>query len=211
MQNQLCRLAFIAAAVLGVAATTSRGGAVIEEPFTLSEAPAATSPAPAPASPEPFDKGSWVVFTQAMYHFDVEREDTNVGTLSAGFGYYFKDNWSCNFQLVAYNLQQEEQPDRFAGGFDLLLRNHFVNRDPWTVFIDGGAGVLWGDGHFPAGGTHQNFSMQAGFGLTYRLTDSMHLMGAAKWFHVSNARKRGRERNPHTDGIGFFVGLMWTR
>lgn len=39
----------------------------------------------------------------------------------------------------------------------------------------------------------------------------MHLMGAARWFHVSNARKEGRDKNPHTDGIGLFFGLMWTR
>lgn len=74
-----------------------------------------------------------------------------------------------------------------------------------------GAGIFYGSDTFPAGGTLQNFTLQAGFGLTYRVRDSMHLMGAARWFHVSNARKEGRDKNPHTDGIGLFFGLMWTR
>jgi hypothetical protein len=146
-----------------------------------------------------------------MYYFDLEREDTTIGAAAIGAGYYFKDNQSWNFQLAGYDLQQDGQDDKWGGSFDILYRNHFLSRDPWTVFIDGGAGIFWADDPFPAGGTHQNFTLQAGFGVTRRVSDSMHLMGAARWFHVSNARKEGRERNPHTDGIGLFVGLMWTR
>jgi len=35
-------------------------------------------------------------------------------------------------------------------------------------------------------------------------------MGSARWFHVSNARRRGRDRNPHTDGGSFSLGVMFT-
>lgn len=162
-------------------------------------------------SPGYFDKGSVAIYLQGMYYMDVERQDTTIGGAAVGLGYYVDDNWSWNFQLAGYDLQQEDHSDTAGGSFDILLRHHFVNRDPWTVFIDGGLGFFAADDHFPVGGTHQNFTMQAGFGLTRRVSESMHLMGAARWFHVSNARRKGREENPHTDGIGAFFGVMWTR
>ena len=43
-----------------------------------------------------------------------------------------------------------------------------------------------------------------------RILAVLHLIGGARFFHLSNANLHGRENNPSQDGIQYFVGLLWT-
>lgn len=215
MPTDFVRSTWCALSVIVACGTSAWAARNEPEPFSLRDAnvsEAAESP-PAVADPliDPFDKGSWSIYAHGTYYLDLEDNGITVGFGTVGVGYYYRNDWSWNFQLAGYDLQQDEQPDKYGGSFDVVLRGHFINRDPWTIFIDGGAGIFYSDRAFPAGGTHINFTLQAGFGATYRLNEDTHLMGGAKWFHISNARRNGRDRNPHTDGIAFYLGVMWTR
>lgn len=106
------------------------------------------------------------------------------------------------------------QPEDDAVGFNwnLIFRFHvftFGDRKDWTVFLDGGAGLLVTTDVVPAGGTGFNFTPRAGFGFTHRLSDESEtrLVLGLRWHHISNARINGDDRNPGRDGINLYVGL----
>lgn len=104
-----------------LACMTPAARAALNEPdsFTLRDAEAVEAPAAvSEASSSPFDKGSWSIYAHGMYYMDIEREDTTIGGGTLGVGYYFKDNQSWNFQLAGYDLQQDDQPDKYGGSFD---------------------------------------------------------------------------------------------
>jgi hypothetical protein len=43
----------------------------------------------------------------------------------------------------------------------------------------------------------------------YRLADDTYLLGGARYFHLSNAKAHGSEKNPSYDGVEYYVGLMF--
>lgn len=206
-------LGLVSAVVVSMMACQSARGATATAPLTLDLAPTAPAP-PAPARrPDDgslFDKGTWSLELHAS-HYD-NFDNGGVGLLygTAGVGYYFADRTALVLQLAGYDLAQDGQDGGAGGSFDALLRGHVLVRDPFSLYLDGGAGVFLADRRFPAGGTNTSFTLQAGLGVTYRLSDAMHLMGGARWFHISNARRRGRDRNPHTDGTSVYLGVMFT-
>ena len=57
-------------------------------------------------------------------------------------------------------------------------------------------------------GTHFNFTLQGGTGATYNVTDRLTAMLGVRWYHISNARIRGRDRNVGFDSPLFYLGLM---
>jgi opacity protein-like surface antigen len=112
--------------------------------------------------------------------------------------------------VSGYALRENGQSEGFAASLGLNLRKHFFIRDPFSIYIDGGMGMIRADGQFPDGGTNTNFTLQGGLGATYRLSDSLHLVGGVRWFHISNARRHGEDGNMSTDGPAVYAGLMWT-
>ncbi len=157
-----------------------------------------------------FDKGTWSLQLYGSAYDDFDNSDVALLQGTVGVGYYFADNWALDVQVSGYDLEQHGDGSGSAGSFGLNLRTHFLVRDPFSLYADAGAGVFLADRRFPEGGTNTSFTLQGGLGATYRLTDTLHLVGGARWFHVSNARRRGRDRNPHTDGTAVYLGVMFT-
>jgi len=124
-------------------------------------------------------------------------------------GYYLFDNFSINADLLASYVDQPDE-NAILGGFGFLLRYHFVNHDPWSLFIDAGGGLSYADPQVPEFGTHFNFTAKGGGGISYRLRDDLHLLTGVRYFHVSNGDIHGRENNPSFDGIQLWIGMMWT-
>ena len=158
---------------------------------------------------QPFGKGTWSLQLQGSYYDDYDNSDVTLAYGTVGVGYYFADNWAIGLQASGYDLEQRGE-SRGGGSFGLDLRSHVLVRDPLSVYVEAGAGVFLAGRRFPEGGTNTNFTLQGGAGVTYRLSDSTHLVGGARWFHISNARRRGRDRNPHTDGTAVYLGVMFT-
>lgn len=108
-----------------------------------------------------------------------------------------------------------DQPgdDALGINWNLIFRFHvltFGDRDEWTVFLEGGAGVLGTTDNVPEGGTGFNFTPRAGGGFTRALGDSeaRFVMGV-RWHHISNARINGDDRNPGRDGINVYAGVVF--
>ncbi len=105
-----------------------------------------------------------------------------------------------------------DQPGDNAWGlnFNLLFRWHFLSFDTWTLFMDGGAGMLATTDLVPDGGTGFNFTPTAGGGATIKLGQSANrLVLGVRWHHISNARIEGEDRNPSRDGIMGYVAFQF--
>jgi hypothetical protein len=104
--------------------------------------------------------------------------------------------------------------DTVGGGFNLIGRWHFYRKDNWSVFAEGGAGMLQTADSLPDGvpgqqndGTHFNFTTHLGVGGAYQLRDSIDFVGALRFTHISNAGLSGSDENPGINAIGGYVGL----
>ena len=135
-------------------------------------------------------------------------DDHFYGGNAAGY-YYFGDEVCVGAELEGYFVDQVRE-DTALGGASAVLRWHFLAQDRFSLFVDGAFGVSYADAEVPEGGTHYNYTPQGGAGATFELRDNLHLIGGARFFHLSNANLHGRENNPSQDGVQYFVGLLWT-
>jgi len=161
----------------------------------------------------PRDAGRWIANAYGSSTFGFsngESGDLYLGHL--GMGYYFWDNISINLEFVAGGVDPDFADTSSAVGFDLIGRWHFFESDDqnFSVFLEGGAGMLWTDDPFPAAGTHQNFTPQAGLGLTWDVGQRVRLLSGVRWHHISNADKTGEDRNPGYDGVMVYAGFNLT-
>ena len=160
------------------------------------------------AIPGDFDKGAWTLSLYAGYDRECSH-DPQMGYVATGVGYFFSDGMSVNAEARAYGVSQDDVSDAALFELDLLFRHHFLRRDNWTLFFDVSAGVSQATRAVPGGGTHFNFIEETGLGATYRLGDGVHLIGGVRYWHLSNAKIHGEDKNPGLNGYGAYVGLMW--
>jgi lipid A 3-O-deacylase len=57
-----------------------------------------------------------------------------------GLGYYFIDNISLNLEGVGYFI---EHANTTGGGLALVPRWHYLKRDHWSLYLDGGMGFIY--------------------------------------------------------------------
>ncbi len=113
--------------------------------------------------------------------------------------------------LSLHNDDAGVDDDGSTGGASVsgILRYHVVNTGSWTIFIDGGIGVLFAGEDVPAGGSAVNFLPRVGAGFTAAITDATRLQVGASWHHVSNADFNGDDDNPGRDGVMVYAGLIF--
>jgi opacity protein-like surface antigen len=129
-------------------------------------------------------------------------------TTTFGVGYFLNDHFSVNFELPYYYMF-EKGDDANAVGFNLLLRDHFWQRDRCTLYWDVAGGLLEADRRVPTGGTDYNWTFRAGLGATYRLRENLHAFAGLRYFHLSNGRLEGVDRNPDFNVVEGYIGLMF--
>lgn len=163
---------------------------------------------------EAFSKGSWAVELWGSYidSSAVSSEEVSGGSGNLGVGYYLLDRLGVYAEVAGYGLSEghHEDADAAGGGFNLMLRWHFLKLDKLTLYVDGAAGLVEFGEDFPSGGTRFNFIERAGLGATYQLADKMHLMGGVRYLHLSNADIDGSDRNPAFDALEYYAGLLFT-
>ena len=155
-----------------------------------------------------FAKGNWTLSLYAGYDRECSA-DPQMGYAATGVGYFFSDGMSLNAEARAYGVSQDDGSDAALFELDLLFRHHLVRRENWSLFLEVSAGVAQATRAVPAGGTHFNFIEEVGAGATYRLDDGVHLIGGVRYWHLSNAKIHGEDKNPGLNGYGAYVGLMW--
>lgn len=154
--------------------------------------------------------------------------DEDPGTHTLGFATFstFLDQ-ALEFQIELNGYAFQQPGDDAAGaGFHFNLRWHvwsgqygearqlwdapMSSAPDWTVFFDGGIGMIFSTDDVPENGTSVNFSPRVGAGFTARLGESQtRLVMGVRWHHMSNARINGDDENPDFNAPLVFAGVQW--
>ncbi len=166
-----------------------------------------TEPIEAAPDPPPFGaKGSARWYLQGGFAVEFDDTDNRFGMFGGGISYFIAKDLSIDLELNAMYFNQEDD-DAFGGNFNLLFRWHFLTRDTWSLYMDGGAGLLAATERVPGDGTNFNFTPQAGLGMTYQVGETARLSVGARWHHISNARID--DDNPGQDSILIYAGVSF--
>jgi hypothetical protein len=134
--------------------------------------------------------------------------DANLASGAIGFGYFVLQNLSLGLEADGYH-ERVSGEDAWGYGISGVLRHHLVRYEQSTLFADVTFGPIESTSPLPVGGTNFNFIFRTGLGVTYQLDEHLHLMSGIRYFHVSNARLEGAQRNPSINGAEGYIGLMW--
>jgi len=154
-------------------------------------------------TPEPFGKaGTQRLYVQGAVASDFD--DETLGLVGVGASHFFYDHHSVNLELNALAF---DQPGDNAVGANLnfLVRSHWIRGENWSLYIDGGAGIIGTTSEVPSEGSSFNFTPQIGGGATFKLNDKQRLMTGLRYYHISNADTF--ESNPGLDALMGYVGL----
>ena len=151
----------------------------------------------------------WYIQGAAATTLDNEESDPRrFALVGAGISKFLFNGHSINLEL---NTIYFNQPDNNALGLNLalLMRWHFIRQPNWSLYVDGGAGVLGTTSDVPSKGASFNFTPQAGGGVSFKLKHERRLMLGLRWHHISHADLF--EANPGRDSIMGYVGLEFPR
>lgn len=197
--------------VAGLSISTIALAANPADEFRLDKLPPATDePINADVVTSPFAKGTKAVTTWISYTPPIRYSSDHVYQASAGIGYYLWNNHSVNVIFHGFSVDQLDDNTAQGTGISFLGRYHFFNEDRWTCYFDGGVGYTWWNSAVPEGGTTYNFNPRVGLGVGYEIDRNVWLTSGARYFHISNARAHGGEKNPGYDGIECYIGLILT-
>jgi hypothetical protein len=169
-------------------------------------AASADSSVPDPlAWPDPFQKGSryWSVSAGAS-------DDASYGWLSSAQirgGYYVLDDLAIEYGALFGYIDSTRTPGSVLGGPQLGVRWHFAKHGRWSTYLDGLAGAVFHQHPLSQDSLRFNFDLQAGGGVTYRLSHVMMALSGFRWHHLSNAAVYGREHNLGYDGPMLYLEL----
>ena len=156
-----------------------------------------------------FAQGSWSLTTYGAYTKNFTGERARLAGGTVGVGYYRWENVSLNLEASGFNVDQSG-PDATLSDLGILLRQHLFVRGKFSFFVDVGAGLTYATHPTPPGGTYFNFTEETGLGATWQLAGDLYLIGGVRYFHLSNARIEGPERNPSINATQGYLGLMWS-
>lgn len=169
-------------------------------------------------APTEFPRGLWTLDLFGSYEDRFTGIPREMAMGTAGFNCYFLDNISMGCEFNGMFAPQEQNPrdvvgpqPRDASGIGLAysLRGHFIQGDGWSMYGDTALGLVDFNQPTPPGGSHFNFTVGVGGGVTLRMTQRLDLMLGARFFHESNAGLDGVHHNPSFNGAQGYVGLMW--
>jgi lipid A 3-O-deacylase len=177
--------------------------------------PQVVSPAPAFG-----DKDSWRWYLSVGYGWEIDSSHDRFVIFGGGVSFFMVDNLSLNFELNGLFIDQKstsgfpDSHDAWGVNFNVLVRWHFLARDTWSIYADGGVGLLGTTARVPGpdrdeadGGTYFSFTPQAGFGASFEVADNTRLLTGVRWHHISNARTS--HNNPGRDSLMVYAGLSF--
>lgn len=133
-----------------------------------------------------------------------EPDPRRFGLVGAGISEFLFNRHSINLEL---NTIYFDQPGENAFGLNLalLMRWHFAKQENWSLYIDGGAGVMGTTNDVPRRAAGFNFTPQVGGGASIKLNDDQNLLFGLRWHHISHADLFNA--NPGRDSILGYVRL----
>jgi len=136
---------------------------------------------------------------------DGEGLDEPVTAASLTVGRFIADGLAIGARLDLLAFDQDDNVHA-AIGLGITFRCHFLERERWTLFVDGGVGMMLSTGGVPTpGGSRFNFTPEMGFGCTFDVNRDWRVVTGVRWHHVSNAKSW--RSNPGRDGVVLFAGI----
>jgi hypothetical protein len=151
-------------------------------------------------------KDTWRWNLQGSYAKDVKDSSNTLETYGVEFEYFMEDNLSLDLGFFGINVDQVG-PSANGFNFTLQLRWHFISKESWSMFLEGGAGLLRTTENVPTGGSKFNFTPQAGVGFSYDIGNNNRWLIGVKWHHISNANTYAT--NPGRDSIMVWTGISF--
>lgn len=121
----------------------------------------------------------------------------------AGISEFILNGHSINLELNKIAVFQDGD-DAIGLNLAFLMRWHFYRAENWSVFVDGGVGIVGTTNEVPSSGSSLNFTPQVGGGTTIRLKNDRRLFLGIRWHHISNGDIY--ENNPGRDSVMGYVG-----
>lgn len=135
---------------------------------------------------------------------DVKGDSNNEIAFGATWEYFIVDDFAFAPELKLWGFFQEGG-DAFGASLDLLFAWHFIQNDTWSIYADGGVGILGTTRNVPINGSEFNFTPQAGIGATFDIGNNNRWIVGVRWHHISNAGLY--EDNPGRDSIYLYTGI----
>ena len=101
----------------------------------------------------------------------------------------------------------QEPRDAWAAAFTIGARTRWRWRHGHP-YADLGVGLSRGASPIPQRGTRSNYVIVAGGGAMLPVGRGWLQVGA-RWLHLSNAGRVGKNRNPDVQAIGLTLGVVW--
>ena len=125
-----------------------------------------------------------------------------------GVEWYPVDGFALGFRVDGVGIELKDTPTTGGGGGALLLRWHVYRAETWSIYLDGGCGLVYFAQDVPAGASRLDFSPQVGGGVTCAIAEDLRLMVGLRWYHLSNAQTNST--NPGVDMLEAYVGLTFS-
>jgi hypothetical protein len=177
-------------------------------------------PAGPPRKPAFGTKDTWRWHIGGGYGRELESTYDEFGLIGGGVSYFVIEDLSLVMELNGLYFSQETESgfppshDAWGFNFNLLARWHFLARERWSIYGDGGVGVMYTTEPVPGpdagdsrGGGRFSFTPQIGFGASFEVADNTRLLVGARLHHISNAQSASN--NPPRNSLYFYIAASF--
>lgn len=202
LQNKITLTLFLITSIIALSPVTQAQNPV-EKPSEINREETPKTP----KTPSFGERGykTWYIQGAAATTLDNQESDPRrFGFVGVGLAKFFANRHSVNLE---FNTIYFDQPGENAVGFNLALlgRWHFIKQENWTMYFDGGAGVMGTTNDVPRQAAGFNFTPQVGGGFSIKLNQEQNLLFGLRWHHISHADTFGK--NPGRDSLMGYVRL----
>lgn len=155
-----------------------------------------------------FSADRWAVTLETFGAVDVTNRDVGMLGPTIGLMYGVRHDLDIGLEIGGMHVWQDHDTNALVG--NLLARIYLAEWRKGRVFFDIGGGLFRASERVPEEGTHFNTTLQMGFGLLYPINEDVSFVGGIRYYHLSNARRRGNDRNPSLNGPAFYVGVQFS-
>lgn len=177
--------------------------------------PARSQPLPRrPVASErgPFAVGTTTVEVTGVAWLESWNKNLTTDRLFGGrfvIGQDWKPDWQAIAELEMHRAGLQGRPDPLLAGLSGLIRRRLRSFGSFDAFVETGLGAAIATRPVPSGGTEVNFLLQAGGGISTRLSPSTSLILGTRLWHLSNGGViRDDRHNPDIEGLGGYAGLQ---
>ena len=151
-------------------------------------------------------KGSKRWDVVAGYAVDTEETENRLVRIGFEIEHFVENNLSLDLGIHLLDVEQTGK-DAMGLNASVQLRWHFIDEDSWSMFVEGGAGLVRMGANVPAGGSTFNFTIQLGSGFSFDAGNNNRWLVGVRWFHISNANMY--TNNPTRDSVMLWTGLSF--